>query len=400
MTDTSGSFPIVDFNPSGHRPAGQCLVELNRIRDVHRAVRSSHSPKFWMLTRYDDILAALRRPDVFSSCAITVLEPSPKHRWIPEMLDPPEHTTWRRLLRPLFTPARAKAMHDRIRGRCVEIIDRLRPAESCELVADFTRQYPTAIFLELLGLPAEQLPRFLEWEYEILHQPDHPGRTAARGNAIRQLTAYLADLIDIRRREPRDDIVTAAIHFNIDGRAVTDDELVGLLTLLFLAGLDTVTAALTYMFWHLATHPADRERITKQPGVVPAAAEELLRAYPIIMPARKLTADVHIGECPMREGDMVMLPLPAANNDPDAFPNPDIVDFDRAGNHHIAFGAGPHRCLGAHLARAEIQIALTEWHKRIPHYTLAANSTPQEHADQVIGLERLDLTWKNPGSPD
>lgn len=399
--------PVVDFNPSGRHPAGYTADLLNRMRAEHPVIRSSHGPGFWILTRYGDIRRALENPVVFSSSAITVLDPSPKVRWIPEMLDPPEHTTWRRLLRPLFTARRAAALHDRITTHCTELIESLAPYGHCDLVEEFAFQYPTVIFLELLGLPASHLPQFLRWERVILHQPDTPDRTSARRDALRELTAYLSDLIEERRRNPTDptdsadaagDIVSAALTFTIDDRPVTTGELLGLLTLLLMAGLDTVTATLSYMFWHLATHPADRHRITRgvtrDPATIPDAVEELLRAYTITLTARKLTADTEIAGCRMREGDMVLLPLTSADHDPAAFAQPDHVDLTRADNRHLAFGAGPHRCLGAHLARTELRIALAEWHTRIPDYELAGDTPPYEHADQVLGLESLHLRWK------
>lgn len=147
------------------------------------------------------------------------------------------------------------------------------------------------------------------------------------------------------------------------------------------------------MFWHLATHDADRARITADPGVIPDAVEELLRVYALVLPARKLTADVELHGCPMKAGDMVMLPLMMATRDARVFPDPTRVDFDRKQNRHLAFGAGPHRCLGSHLARQELRIALEEWHARIPGYRIPDGAAPLEHASLVLGLDSLPLTW-------
>jgi cytochrome P450 len=205
--------------------------------------------------------------------------------------------------------------------------------------------------------------------------------------------ACFTELIQDRRSHPRDDLISAATGFTIDGRPVTDDELLQLCILLFLAGLDTVAAQLSYSFWHLARHDADRARITADPSVIPDAIEELLRVYALPLPARKLTTDVDLHGCPMKAGDMVMLPLAMATRDPRAVPAASTVDFDRPPTKHLAFGAGPHHCLGAHLARLELQIALREWHARIPDYGIAPGAQPLEHASLVLGLDTLPLTW-------
>ncbi|MEU6744886.1 cytochrome P450 [Spirillospora sp. NPDC046719] len=385
------SHPRIDFDPFGEpRPAGTTHAMLDELRERCPAFHSGARHGFWVLTRYADILAAYQDTASHSSRAIAVTDPDPSYRWIPVMLDPPEHTTWRRLLRPLFTPARAAAMEDGVRRRCGELIDALAGRGECDFVTDFARRYPTAVFLEFMGLPVDRLEEFLRWEYAILHAPPAEG---GRAEAMRSVAALFRELIAERRRDPRDDVVSAALAFEPDGRPVTDDELLQLCTLLFLAGLDTVAAQLSYSFWHLARHDADRARITAEPGIVPDAVEELLRAYSLVLPARKRVTDAASHGCPMGAGDMVMLPLAMANRDPRAFPDPRTVDFDRTPNRHIAFGAGPHRCLGSHLARLELRVALEEWHRRIPHYRVPDGARPTEHASLVLGLDTLPLAW-------
>ncbi|OLT37361.1 cytochrome [Actinomadura sp. CNU-125] len=381
----------LDFDPFGEaRPAGTAHRLLDELREQCPAARSESRNGFWMLTRYEDIVAAYKDPEAHSSRAISVIDPNPAYQWIPVMLDPPEHTTWRRLLRPLFTPARAAAMEGAVRRQCVALIEGLLDGGSCDFVTDFARRFPTTVFLEFMGLPVERLEEFLEWEYAILHPPPDGG---GRAEAMANVTVCFRELIAERRADPRDDIVSAAIAFEPDGRPVTDDELLQLCTLLFLAGLDTVAAQLSYAFWHLAGNGADRARIIAEPEIVPDAVEELLRAYSLVLPARKLTGDSDAHGCPMREGDMLMLPLMMANRDPRVFDDPETVDFDRPDNRHIAFGAGPHRCLGSHLARLEMRIALEEWHRRIPDYRVPDGARPMEHASLVLGLDTLPLAW-------
>ncbi|WP_240809636.1 cytochrome P450 [Actinomadura sp. WMMA1423] len=383
--------PRTDFDPfAGPRPAGAAHARMDELREAHPAFRSTAGPGFWVLTRYDDILAAFQDPETFSSRAIAVIDPEPSHRWIPVMLDPPLHTTWRRLLRPFFTPVAAAVLRDRITRHCAALIDGFASRGACDLVTDFARLYPTAIFLELVGLPIERLEEFLGWERAILHSRPSTG---GRPEAMAALTACLTELIRDRRARPCEDLVSAAIRFTVDGRPVTDDELLQLCVLLFLAGLDTVAAQLSYTFWHLAGDDALRARLAGDPDVIPDAVEEFLRVYAPVLPARKLTRDVETHGCPMRAGDMVMLPTAMAARDPRAVPAASAVDVDRPPARHMAFGAGPHRCLGSHLARLELQIALREWHARIPDYRIAPGARPVEHASLVLGLDTLPLTW-------
>jgi cytochrome P450 len=387
--------PRIDFDPfSEPRPAGTTHPMLDELRERCPAFRTDALRGFWVLTRHADIVAAYQDAGLHSNSAISVIDPEPAARWIPIMLDPPEHTAWRRLLRPLFTPARAAAMEGAVRRRCAQLLDDLAGRGSCDLVTDFARRFPTTVFLEFMGLPVERLEEFLEWEYAVLHPPPSG---AGRAEAMGEVMAMFTELIARRRAEPRDDLVSAAIGFEIDGRPVTDAELLQLCVLMFLAGLDTVTAQLSYTFWHLAVHDADRARIAAEPQIIPDAVEELLRAYALVLPARKLTADSERHGCPMKAGDMVMLPLMMANRDPRVFPEPDVVDFDRTPNRHIAFGAGPHRCLGSHLARLELRVALEEWHRRIPDYRIPDGARPMEHASLVLGLDTLPLTWEPAG---
>ncbi|MEZ0071382.1 cytochrome P450 [Planotetraspora sp. GP83] len=377
----------------GARPAGATFAMFDELRARHPMFRSTFGEGFWVLSRYDLILEALQDPVTFSNAAVSVLDPNPRYRWIPEMLDQPEHTVWRRLLRPLFSPAAVNAMSGKIRERCTAMVDDLAARGSCDFVTDFARRFPTTVFLELLGLPVEELGTFLAWEDAILHGGSSPDRLPKRLAAMREVTGYFAGVVAERRENPRDDLISTAVTWEIDGRPVPDEDLLDLCLLLFMAGLDTVTAQLSYAFWHLATHPGDRSRIAAEPGAILDAMEELMRAYSIVMPARKVTRDVDFHGCPMKAGDMLLIPLNQANRDPAVFPDADQVVLGRQRNRHMAFGVGIHRCLGGHLARAEMRIAMEEWHRVIPDYRVPDGAQPMEHADLLLGLDTLPLTW-------
>jgi len=230
----------------------------------------------------------------------------------------------------------------------------------------------------------------------MLHQTGADEETmAVRLEGMGQVVAYFQTLIEERRANPdpnAQDIVTAALNWTLDGEPINDGDLLNCLLLLFMAGLDTVANQLSYSMLHLATHAEDRARIVADPELIPRAVEEILRVYPIVQTARKATKDFEFHGCPVKAGDMASFPLAAAGRDENMFPDARTVDLDRGVTRHISFGAGPHRCLGSHLARQELAVLLEEWHKRIPEYRVVGE--PKEHAGQVFGLDSLVLSWK------
>ena len=378
------------------QPPGWHFNTYDRLREADAIhFGDARGNPFWMVSRMRDIREAYQNPAVFSNSAIVCDDPNPPYLQIPEMLDPPLHGKWRRLLGPLFSPGAVDGMAARIRARFAEILDEVAPRGSCDFVSDVALRFPNTIFLEMMGLPVTDAAKFQEWETAILHlgSPNSPAAIAAMGNVME----YFATLIADRRAEPRDDIVSKAITWTIDGQKIPDNDMLAFCLLMFMAGLDTVAAQLSYSFLHLATHPDDIARIVADPALIPRAVEELLRFYAFVTPGRKVMQDTEIAGCPVQAGDMVFLPLSAANRDPREFPDADRVMIDREVNHHIAFGAGPHRCLGSHLARLELTVALEQWHARIPAYRVDPAIPIQEHHGGLIGLDNLPLLWDTPG---
>ncbi|MGD9793916.1 MAG: cytochrome P450 [Acidimicrobiia bacterium] len=355
---------------------------------VHFGDAEGHD--FWLLTNMKDIREAFQTPDVFSSSAVIPSDPNPPYMWIPEMLDPPIHTKWRQLLGPLFSPAAIAKLEDRVRARFNEIIDEIAPRGECDYVADVALRFPNTIFMELMGLPVADAAQFQQWETDILHSGGAHGDRAL--NAMNEVIAYFAGLIAQRRVDPQEDILSVALTWKIDGESVTEADLLSLCLLMFMAGLDTVAMQLSYSMMHLAVHDDDRNRLLAEPGLWPSAIEEFLRYYAFVTPGRKIMQDNNLAGCPMKAGQMIYAPIVAANRDPNEFVDADKVVIDRRDNRHIAFGAGPHRCLGSHLARQELRIGLEEWHKRVPHYRLADGAKIMEHGGQV-GLDNLPLVW-------
>lgn len=374
------------------RPPGSFFRLMDGFREgspVYRGEAAGQS--FYLLTQMADIRATCQRPDVFSNTAIQVDNPNPEYRLIPEMLDPPEHGKWRRLMGPLFSPGAVDAMEANIRARFAEIMDDVVPRGRCDYVTDVAMRFPNTIFLELMGMPIEDAGRFQQWETAMVHAPStaDPSFMAA----VTEVTQYFAGLVADRFRQPGDDLVSRATTWTIDGAPITEGDLLSFCLLMFQAGLDTVTAQLTYAMYHLASHPADQARIVADPSLIRSANEELLRFYSIVAPGRKAMQDTEVAGCPVKKGEMVLIPLSAANRDPAEFDRADEVLLDREPNRHLAFGAGPHRCLGSHLARLELEVAMQLWHERIPQYRVDPDVAMDEHAGGLVGLNNLPLRW-------
>lgn len=386
--------PVHNFNHYAEMDFGEKLARYDGLRDEAPIVRNEFANGHYIVTRYEDIIKAYQNAKVFSNTAVTVFNPNPTFRWIPQMLDGDEHKQWRKQLNPLFSPKHVERLEDKVRERAVTLIKEIAAKGRCDFMQDFALQYPSFIFLDLMGMPFEDLDKFLHWEDEILHVSGDAEETARRrGVATVELTEYFRVLIDERRKEPQDDLISKAIDFEIDGKPATQEDLESFCILMFMAGLDTVTATLGTTFLHLSTHQEDRQAIVDDPDLIPSAIEEMLRAFAIVIPSRKVLEDVEIAGCPVKAGEMVCLPLNLATRDEAAFDDAKEVQLDRSPNNHIAFGAGPHRCLGSHLARRELRIAMEEWHRYIPDYRLAADSHPTESGGQLGPNGNIFLEW-------
>jgi cytochrome P450 len=381
----------------------------DRLREESRAFVASEAAKdwdVWTLMRYQDVHDALRAPELFSSRSVLHVYQGPKlidpaeadavRGMIPEELDPPEHTKYRQLLTPLFAPQVIETLEPMIRSWCVELIEGFIAHGGCDLNRDFARQYPTMIFLRLMGLPKDGVGDFLEKVHDRIREAAQMGLSETQsmtGAYVMAMAEYMNAVLDERRFERQDDIVSYLLDIEIDGRPLNDGELQQICTLLYAAGLDTVAGELGYMFLHLANHPEHRRLVIEQPDRIPSFVEETLRTYSIVTTNRIVTRDVEFAGCPMKAGDRVLLSIPAADRDPCEFPDADRFDVDRVSNRHLAFAAGPHRCLGSHLARLELRIAVEEWHRRIPEYAVAEGAEVKFHIGGVAGVDNLPLVW-------
>jgi cytochrome P450 len=349
--------------------------------------------RLWYLLHYDDILAALQDTATFSSRTIQYLGDS-RQKMVPIELDPPEHTPYRQLLSKPLSADNVAKLEDDIRALCVGLVEEQAGKGSCDYLRDFALRFPTRMFLTLMGLPVERTDEYVACAHTMLHtlRDDDPDG-ARRGAALMTIVSDIGEGIAVKRSQPADDLLSKLVAAKIDGEPIAEDKLLAMGYLLYLAGLDTVANALTYSMRHLAGAPELRHSLTADPSRWPLAIEEFLRYFTLPTPARVVTRDVEFAGCPMKAGDRIVLPLAAADRDPAQFRDANTVVADRNPNRHIAFSAGPHRCVGAHLARLEMRIAMEEWHARIPDYEVAPGAEIKENVGAVAGLSCLPLIW-------
>ncbi len=324
------------------------------------------------VSRYDDVCWALRHPERFTSAGNTLhLGDQPL---IPLEVDPPQHTKYRRLLNPQFVPREVEKLEPEVRRIVRELIDRFAPRGTCDFHEELATPLPSAVFLALMGLPPADLPLFLLWRDDTIRPDvapgDFDGAERIRGQTAHAISDYFRGAIERCRNAPDDKLFSKIVHSKIDGHPLSEAELLGMSHLLLLGGLDTVTATLDCMVHFLATRAEHRRQLVDDPSLIPSAVEELLRwLSPVMVVARRVTEDSEMRGVQLEAGDGAVLVIGAANDDDAEFGDAG-VDFSRNPNRHLAFGGSHHLCLGAHLARLELRVALEELHARIPDYRI------------------------------
>jgi cytochrome P450 len=346
-----------------------------------------------VVCRRGEIEELFRHPDLFSS-NMSAVDLQNVRPLIPLQIDPPEHKKYRRILDPLFSPRQMAALEEPITGVVRELLDGFAGRTEIDFAAEFSIPFPSRVFLTMFGLPVEELATFLAMKDGII-RPDHvTGRDRLSEEAIAHQKAtagsiyeYFERVLDEREREPRDDLLTQLLRTEVDGHVLTREDILDICFLFLIAGLDTVTSSLDCFFAYLASHPAQRRRIVEDPSCIPAAVEELLRwETPVMGVVRVATDDVELGGCPIKAGQQVSVLLGSANTDDAEFVDSEEVRFEREPNRHLAFGGGIHRCLGSHLARQELRVALREWHARYPDYEVA----PGHVLRYTTGIRSID----------
>jgi cytochrome P450 len=365
---------------------------IDRMRGQGPILWSPELGGFWIISGAAEVREVFQNGDAFSNYPTGV--PPMTGFWPrklnPQELDGDEHLRYRRLLSPFFSPKAIRPLAESVRKRATELITGFAGAGGCEFVGQLARPLPSWVFLDLFGAPVGEADTFARWTADLLHSNDYDTSAAAG----QQIVGYLVETIAERRRAPADDLISGLTASEVDGRPLTDEELLDMTFLLFIAGADTVSSQLGVVVHHLAVDPALQARLRSEPALTGEVLDELLRLYPIVPPARTLARDYVMNGVQLKQGDTVLLASMGATRDPRAFPDPTDARTGRPDNWTTAFGLGAHRCLGIHLARQELQIVLELMSGLLPPYRLAPGATWQWHtAGAVWGLDRLDLEF-------
>jgi cytochrome P450 len=391
--------PVADWATDFSRAEPEWAADPYAIQDdLRQRCPIAHTSRFgggWLVTRYEDVAAIARDTKHFSSRSIIMgnfrppRELAPIGGSPPITSDPPFHHDARTLLLPAFTKTAVSKQEPAARELCHSLIDALDGRDVVDAAADYAQHIPIRVIADMLGFPAQDGPQFREFAKNTLEGVNLPPQERVTRKSA--LFYYLLAQVHDHLENPRADLTTFLINAELNGRKLDVSHVVGTMTLLLIAGIDTTWSAIGASLWHLAKHPRDRERLVAEPELLPMAMEEFLRAYAPVTMARLVKEDLHFRGVDMKADDWVLLSFPAANRDPAQFDRAGEVVIDREVNRHAAFGLGIHRCLGSHLARMELQVALEVWLQRIPSFTLADPQGVSWSAGQVRGPRALEL---------
>jgi len=388
---TTGSFDLLD----GHWYAGQPLADWAWMRE-HAPAYWDAKNEVWALTRYDDVLAVEKNPATFSSYRA----PRPHGRHLPMMIsmDAPEHSRRRSLVSRGFTPRRVRDHEATIRRICTDIIDRVASKGACDFVWDVAAPLPLLLIADMLGFPPESYDELLRWSDDLIRATtaDPPPDVAQAGAAaMRGFREFQRGVIaDRRAKPPQNDLVSILCHAEIDGERLDDESIIQESLLILIGGDETTRHVMTDGMLALLEHPDEMAVLRDDPAKIEVGVEELLRwVSPIKNMARTVTRDVEMHDQMMREGEQVILMYASANRDPEVFEEPDRFNVQRHPNPHLAFGFGPHFCLGAALARLELHVMFGELLRRLPDLHLAGEPRPRRSSNFISGPEAMPVAF-------
>ncbi|MFD7454200.1 cytochrome P450 [Kitasatospora sp. NPDC059827] len=370
-----------------------------RERSLAR-IRLPYGDAAWLVTRYEDVLTVLTDPRL--SLAAAMGRDQPRMRPMARVgaglfsTEPPEHTRLRSLVAREFSARRVERLRGRTRELAGELVDALLvKGQPGDLVEDFAIPLPTTIICEVLGIPVEDHRRLWHWAEAVLSAVTPGEVLAVEGEAF---IAYMAGVLDLRGLEPGEDLLTVLVRACREEELISEEELLSTACDLLIAGFVSTTNQIGNFLYQLLVNPDELRRLRENPGLIPKAVEELMRYVPLLtgfsLP-RYAAADVELGGVTIRAGEAVMIATAAANRDPEVFENPERLVLDRPVNPHIGFGHGLHYCIGAHLARLELQVAIETVLHRMPGIRLAApeDELPWKTDAMVNGLQALPVAW-------
>jgi cytochrome P450 len=366
--------------------------------DLRERCPIAHTDRFgggWLPVRYEDVSAIAYDTEHFSSRSIIMSNFRPPRDIAPIggsppiSSDPPFHHDARKLLLSAFTKTSVTRQEPATRAFCHGLIDSFAGRDVVDAARDYAQHIPMRVIADILGFPPADGPQFRQFVENTLEGINLPPE-----ERIERMTAlfdYLLAQVHDHLDRPREDLTTYLIDAELYGRKLAPEHVVGAMALLLIAGIDTTWSAIGASLWHLAKNPADRARLTAEPALLPTAMEEFLRAYAPVTMARLVKDDMHWHGVDMKADDWILLSFPAANRDPAQFERAGEVVIDREVNRHAAFGLGIHRCIGSHLARMELRVALEVWLDRIPEFGLADPAAVTWSTGQIRGPRSLPL---------
>ena len=311
---------------------------------------------------------------------------------VPITLDPPDHTKYRAPLQKVFSPKTIAALRGSITELARELIAAVADKGSCEFMSEIAEPLPVQVFLKMLGLPLDRMHTYRALVKEHMASVG-TGDTGGAVSRMVRIADAMRDIAIERRDNPQDDMLSLLWKIEIDGQPTTLDDIENYAVLLFIAGLDTVMNGMGLAMRGLALNPDLQAQLRIEPKLIPEASEELLRRYTFTTPVRRVTQETELCGAKLLPGDTINILLAAADLDPVEFPDPATIDLNRENNVHVGFGVGPHRCLGSHLARIELQVLYEEMLELLPQFRLDPDNPPVFHGGHVIGIERMHLIW-------
>jgi cytochrome P450 len=376
-----------EFAQSGDDP----FLAVSRLHDgpdIFFARDATQQRPAWVITRHALQQEAFVDFEHFSSEGGAGLNQMLGVDWrlAPLDFDPPEHTAFRRIVNPFFTPKAVSTMAAPVRETCERLIAAFADKGGCEFIEDFATPFPSYVFLSLVGMPIEEAPQFLAWEAGLLRGETLADRAAAGLGVMHYLQRFIRE----QRRQPTTAFLAGLVAAELDGRPIADDDILGLLYTFYLGGLDTVYSTLGWIMQHLALDQDLQRRLRANRELIPQAVDEFCRAYSVVSTSRTVAADFTFHGVDMRKGDLVLMPLFLAGRDPRAWDDPHRIDIGRRPN-ALTFASGPHFCVGRHLALRELRVALESLLTRFGDIRIAPGEPYGYHTSPVYGIDRLSL---------
>lgn len=343
-----------------------------------------------MVKTFDGISQIVTDPEHFSAREMQIPRIENPPFFIPLSLDPPDNLPFRRAMAPMFGPVAIKALEPRIRELAAQMVGAIADKGECDFQREVSKIFPVTVFMEIMGMDLARLHEFrhlAESWFQVNNNPEEIRRLAGL------IQGEMKALIDEKRANPDDKLMSHFITADIGGRTMNEDEILAMSFVLFLGGMDTVTNVTGFAYQQLAQMPDVQARLAKDPSLVSSFADEAIRLFGVVNSPRLVVKSKDIGEARFRPGEMVLNILCVGSRDPAKFDKPNVFDLDRKRTAHLTFSTGPHLCIGHVLGRAELRILTEEWVKRIPSFTAKPGERHSFRTGTVMALENLPIEW-------